>query len=202
MSKIMELFAEWDRRMAAYWAIPDSAGDDVIAPAFDFAEEVVAEIVTHPATSMDDMAAKIVAVTGWRDAVSFDGRKGHSIIREAGRHMRILGFEDHFAYPSGGAQLSPEPAASSLFEQWKAAMAPYAKAEADEEAMAAYDERCALLDRMVAEPSVTLRDFAMKLVAATGQGADYENVWISKLLAEACDIAGVPASRDLMEALA
>ena len=55
---------------------------------------------------------------------------------------------------------------------------------------------------MVAEPSIPLRDFAMKLVAATGCGADDGNVWISKLLAEACDIAGVPASRDLLEALA
>ena len=74
--------------------------------------------------------------------------------------------------------------------------------ETAEEASIFYEERCAFLDRMVAEPSIPLRDFAMKLVAATGCGADDGNVWISKLLAEACDIAGVPASRDLLEALA
>lgn len=198
----MELFAEWDRRMAAYWAIPDSAGDDAHESAFNLAQDVVAEITSQPATSVDDMAAKIVTVVNWSDAISMDDRMGHSVIREAGRHMRSLGFEDHCPVSTGGPQLSPEPAVSNLFEQWKAAMALYAEAETEEEATAAYDERCALLDRMVAEPSVTLRDFAMKLVAATGWGSDYENVWISKLFAEACDIAGVPASRDLLEALA
>ena len=175
MSKIMELFAEWERldREHNWLEEPEAA---------DRANACIDEMWEIGPKTVGELAAAYWAET-YHCELYIETKHEKQIMR---------GFID------------PElnSATPKAFEQWKAAMALYAKAEADEEAMAAYDERCALLDRMVAEPSVTLRDFAMKLVAATGQGADYENVWISKLLAEACALAGVPASRELLEELA
>ncbi len=175
MSKIMELFAEWER----------------LDRDRDWSEEPEAEERAH--ACIDEM---------WEIGPKTAGELAAALWAQTYR----CEFDIEMCHHKQAMRSFIDPELKSgipeTFEQWKAAMALFGKAETEEEASTFYEERCALLDRMVAEPSVTLRDFAMKLVAATGWGSDYENVWISKLFAEACDIAGVPASRDLLEALA